>query len=184
MIVGVNSFVRILVQLLSIAIAVWLAAATSGGISYGGDAGVLIAVALLLAVMNAILKPLLVLFALPFIILTMGLGLWILNALLFLMVGGLIGGFEVAGFGSALWGALWVSIANLLSQGKRTSNGAREQSNVNVRWNVQERGRNNANRSGPQPGGELYGDSQREKSHGKQSGKDKSSPNKDDVIDI
>ena len=62
----------------------------------------------------AILKPLLVLFTLPFILLTMGLGIIVINALLFLFVGKLVDGFHVAGFWSAVGGALIVSVTNLV----------------------------------------------------------------------
>jgi putative membrane protein len=72
----------------------------------------LIAVVLVLTLLNAILRPLLVLFTLPFIIVTMGLGILVINALLFLLVGHLVQGFVVAGFWSALGGSLVVSVTN------------------------------------------------------------------------
>jgi putative membrane protein len=81
------------------------------------DGATLLAVVLLLSFCNAILKPILVLFTLPFILLTMGLGVILINALLFLFVGRLIDGFHVQSFGSAVWGALIVSITNLLLSG-------------------------------------------------------------------
>lgn len=90
-----------------------IAAHTSSGISYGGDYGVLAVAVVLLSALSVLLKPLLVLFALPFIILTFGLGLWVLNALLFYLVGELVHGFDVTSFGAALWGAFWVSLAHL-----------------------------------------------------------------------
>lgn len=77
----------------------------------------LIVVVLLLSFCNAILKPLLVLFTLPFIIFTLGLGVVVINALLFLFVGRLVEGFHVAGFWPAVWGALVVSVTNLLLSG-------------------------------------------------------------------
>lgn len=77
----------------------------------------LVVVVILLSFFNAILKPLLVLFTLPFIIFTLGLGVVVINALLFLFVGRLVDGFHVAGFWPAVWGALVVSITNLLLSG-------------------------------------------------------------------
>ena len=74
----------------------------------------LIVVVLLLSFFNAILKPLLVLFTLPFILITMGLGVVLINALLFLLVGELVNGFLVDGFWSALGGSLVVSATNLI----------------------------------------------------------------------
>jgi putative membrane protein len=55
---------------------------------------------------------LLVLFTLPFILLTMGLGLVVINALLFLLVGRLVEGFSVGGFWSAFWAAVIVGLTN------------------------------------------------------------------------
>ena len=81
------------------------------------DGVTLVAVVLLLSFCNAILKPLLVLFTLPFILLTMGLGVIVINALLFLFVGRLVDGFYVDGFWSAVGGAIVVSITNLVFSG-------------------------------------------------------------------
>jgi len=61
-----------------------------------------------------VLKPLLLLFTLPFIVLSLGIGIWIINAILFYFVGRLVDGFHVATFGAALMGALIVSVTNLL----------------------------------------------------------------------
>jgi putative membrane protein len=96
-----------------LAIGVMLATKIIPGIAY--DTGTtLLVVVLLLSFFNVILKPLLVLFTLPFIILTMGLGMIVINALLFLFVGKLVDGFQVSGFWAALGGALIVSVTNLI----------------------------------------------------------------------
>ena len=55
------------------------------------------------------------LFSLPFIILTFGLGIWIINALLFLLVAAIVNGFYVESFISALWGAFLLSTINLIA---------------------------------------------------------------------
>lgn len=70
-------------------------------------------VALLLGLFNAFLKPFLVFFALPFVILTLGAGILFINALLFLMAASLVNGFEVSGFTAAFFGALIVSLINM-----------------------------------------------------------------------
>jgi putative membrane protein len=95
-----------------LALGVVLAAKVVPGIRCD-DVGALIAVVLLLSFFNAILKPLLVLFTLPFILLTLGLGVIVINALLFLFVGRLVDGFHVAGFWPAVGGALIVSLTNI-----------------------------------------------------------------------
>lgn len=78
------------------------------------DAWALLLVALLLSFFNVILKPLLVIFTLPFILVTMGFGLIVINALLFLLAGRLVQGFQVAGFWPAVGGAIMVSLTNLV----------------------------------------------------------------------
>lgn len=75
--------------------------------------GTLLLVALVLALLNVILKPILVLFTLPFVIFTFGLGLLLINAVLLFLAGQLVPGFTVPTFGSALLGALVVSLINL-----------------------------------------------------------------------
>lgn len=94
---------------LLIALGVLIASHIFPGIGYSDSGGLLVAV-LLLSLCNVFLKPLLMLFALPFIILTFGLGIWLINALLFLLVGKLVDGFSVDSFGYALAGALVVSL--------------------------------------------------------------------------
>jgi putative membrane protein len=78
------------------------------------DGSTLVAVVLLLSFFNAILKPLMVLFTLPFILLTLGLGMVVINALLFLLVARLVDGFHVASFWSAVGGAVVVSVTNMV----------------------------------------------------------------------
>ena len=110
----VNSpFLQLLLRWAILALGVVLATKLVPGIECR-DGTSLLAVVVLLSFCNAILKPLLLLFTLPFILLTLGLGVVVINALLFLFVGKLVEGFHVAGFWPALWGALVVSITNML----------------------------------------------------------------------
>ncbi len=95
------------------ALGVLLAALTSDGISYESPGALLLAV-VILSFFNVILKPALIFLALPFVILSLGTGILFINALLFYFAGKLVGGFEVAGFWSALWGALIVSLTHLI----------------------------------------------------------------------
>ena len=108
-----NAFVNLLVRWLVLALGVVLSTKIVKGISYDTES-TLAVVVLLLSFFNAVLKPLLMLFTLPFIIVTLGVGIWIINALLFYFVGRLVDGFHVAGFGAALFGALIVSVTNLV----------------------------------------------------------------------
>lgn len=121
-----RGFVNLLVRWLVLALGVVISAKVVPGISYDTGTTLFIAV-LLLSLFNAVLKPLLMLFTLPFIILTLGVGIWLINALLFLFVARLVDGFQVAGFGTALVGSLIVSVTNLamsrlLGDGRPTKN--------------------------------------------------------------
>ena len=111
-----RSLFQLLLRWGILALGVILATKIVPGIHYD-DGGTLVFVVLLLSMLNAILKPLLVLFTLPFILLTLGLGVIVINALLFLFVGRLVQGFYVDSFWSALGGALIVSITNLVFSG-------------------------------------------------------------------
>ena len=62
--------------------------------------------ALLLGLVNTLIRPLLVLVTLPITILSLGLFTLVINALLFWFVASFVEGFQVAGFWSAFWGAL------------------------------------------------------------------------------
>ena len=77
-----------------------------------------LALALIFGVINAIVRPILTMVGCPFIILTFGLGILLINTLMFYLAG-LIGlkfgvGFTVAGFWPAFWGGLIVSAIGLL----------------------------------------------------------------------
>ncbi len=106
-----SPFLQLIIRWIVLAIGVMLATKVIPGIEYN-TGSTLFVVVLLLSFFNVILKPLLVLFTLPFIILTMGLGMLVINALLFMFVGRLVDGFVVTSFWSALGGAVIVSLTN------------------------------------------------------------------------
>lgn len=108
-----SPIVQLLVRWVVLALGVMLATKIVPGIACE-DGPTLVAVVLLLSFFNAILKPLLVLFTLPFIVFTLGLGVVLINALLFLFVGELVQGFVVNGFWSALGGSVVVSLTNVI----------------------------------------------------------------------
>ncbi|ACB75992.1 membrane protein of unknown function [Opitutus terrae PB90-1] len=111
-----SSMTQLLLRWAVLAVGVALATKLVPGIRCD-DAVTLVVVVVLLSLFNAVLKPVLLLFTLPFIVLTMGLGIIVINALLFLLVGRLVDGFHVASFWSAIGGALIVSVTNLLLGG-------------------------------------------------------------------
>ena len=88
------------------------------------SAGALLAASLLLGVINAFVRPAILLLSLPFIIVTMGLFIFVVNALLLLLVSWLVPAFVVGGFWSAFFGAIVIGIVSwLLSSFFRTSDG-------------------------------------------------------------
>lgn len=76
--------------------------------------GTLVSVALVLTLLNLVVKPILILFTLPFVILSMGLGLFVINALMIMLAGHLIDGFHVDGFLAALIASLIISVLSLI----------------------------------------------------------------------
>ena len=68
--------------------------------------------ALVLGIANAIVRPILVLLTLPVTILTLGLFLVVVNALMLALAAWLVDGFEIEGFGAALWGAIVLAVMN------------------------------------------------------------------------
>jgi putative membrane protein len=76
--------------------------------------GAAIVAALVLGLVNAVLRPILVLFTLPVTVLTLGLFIFVLNGLLFWAVASLVPGFNVAGFWSGMLGAILFSIVSWL----------------------------------------------------------------------
>jgi putative membrane protein len=110
--------IRWLCTTVAVGVAAWIT-----GINYSGAAS-LFAVALLLGLVNAFVRPVLLLLGLPFIVVTFGFAILVLNALLFWMVSGLVPEFKVSGFGQAFFAALIVSVVNwVLSLFFKTSDG-------------------------------------------------------------
>src|SRR5438876_5679761 len=100
------------------------AAAPIFGINYGDPLGCLLAASLLLGIVNAFIRPILLLLSLPLILLTLGVFILIINALMLKFVGEIVPCFEVPGFWRAFFGAIIISIVSwLLSAFFRGSDG-------------------------------------------------------------
>src|SRR5438034_5342388 len=94
-------------------LAVLAAAHLVKGLSYDSWGG-LVAASLLLGILNAFLRPLLLLLSLPLLLVTFGLFILVINALLLYFIGWLLQSFQVSGFASAFWGALVISLVSML----------------------------------------------------------------------
>jgi putative membrane protein len=99
---------------LSNCLALLLACAVIPDMSYGGDAGTLALAGLILGLVNLLVRPWLILFTLPAVILTFGLALLAINALMLWLTSEIVSGFAVGGFFSTLAGALIVWVVNLV----------------------------------------------------------------------
>jgi putative membrane protein len=93
-------------------VAVWLAASIVPGITYS-TSGLFLA-ALVLGLLNAFVRPVMVVLSLPLLIFTLGLFMLVINALLLWSVGSILKVFHVDGFASAFWGSLIISITSLV----------------------------------------------------------------------
>ena len=103
----------ILVRWLLLAVAIFMAAYMIEGIHVSGFMSAVMAAAVL-GVLNAFFRPILLILTLPLNILTLGLFTFVINAMLLMMASGVIGGFSVDGFGTALLGSLVISLVSWL----------------------------------------------------------------------
>jgi putative membrane protein len=107
-----------LIRLLINAIALWLATRLIDGISFDGEMVFLLVVALIFGVVNAIVKPILIFLTFPFLIVTLGLFLLVLNGAMVWLTGAISDaadlGFHVSGFRAAFLGGLVVSVVSFL----------------------------------------------------------------------
>ncbi len=94
-------------------VGLWLATLLISGLQIA-DPMTLILAAVLLGVINAFVKPILVILTLPITILSLGIFLLVINAAMLGLVAWLLPGFTISGFGAALLGAIVVSITGLI----------------------------------------------------------------------
>ncbi len=96
------------------AFGLWLAAKIVPGVAIRG-VGTLVGAALLLGIVNAVVRLVAVLLTLPFTILTLGFFLLAVNAAMLGLVAALLDGFALAGFGPALLGSIVVSLTSWIA---------------------------------------------------------------------
>ena len=103
-----------LVRTLITALGLWLANAIIPGIDIRTP-GTLVLAALLMGVVNALVRPIVILLTLPLTVVTLGLFLLVINAAMFGLVAAFLEGFRVSGFFSALFGWLIVSLTGVVT---------------------------------------------------------------------
>ena len=112
----------------------WVAAALVSGISFRGTGSLLIA-ALVLGILNAVVRPVLVLLTLPFTVLTLGLFLFVVNAAMLKLSSAIVDGFQVDGFWSAVFGAMVLSLVSLVLNMFVSDSGGITSISVDIRHN-------------------------------------------------
>ena len=105
-----------------VALGLWLATRILPGLSFDGP-GTLLAAALLLGIVNAIIRPIAVVLTLPLTLLTLGLFLVVVNAAMLGLVALLLAGFQISGFWTAVGAALIVSVTGWVASGLIGNNG-------------------------------------------------------------
>jgi putative membrane protein len=103
-----------LIRMLITALGLWIAQAIIPGVEFA-DTGTLLLAAFLLGLVNAVVRPLIILLTLPITVLSLGLFLLVINAMMLSLVAALLQGFLLRGFFSALFGALVVSITSWIA---------------------------------------------------------------------
>ena len=104
---------KLIVRWLLLAAALLLVAYLYPGVTVAGFGAALIA-AFVLGLLNTLVRPLLVLLTLPVTVLTLGLFLFVINALMFWAAASVLDGFHVSGFGAALLGSLIYSAMGIV----------------------------------------------------------------------
>ena len=101
----------LMMRVLIMGLAVFLAVTIVPGIE-SDSLGAGVAAVLVLTLLNSLIRPLLYLLALPLIVVSLGLFMVVINALLLQLTAALVKGFTVTGFGASFWGALVISLVS------------------------------------------------------------------------
>ncbi len=103
-----------IIRTIIVALGLALASAVVPGITIVGTP-TLLAAAILLGVVNAVVRPIFVILTFPITVLSLGLFLWFINAAMLILVAWFLPAFSIAGFTSALFGSLLVSVTGWIA---------------------------------------------------------------------
>jgi putative membrane protein len=95
-------------------VALWVAAKLVEGVGYGNDEWILVVAALVFSIVNIFVKPLVILFTLPLVILTLGIALFFVNLLMLYLTSWIVDDFSVDSFGAAILATIIVWAVNTL----------------------------------------------------------------------
>jgi putative membrane protein len=107
-----ENFVQFLIQWGITALSLWVASHLFSGIRFSSGASLIVS-ALLLGFANAVIRPLLLIVTFPLTLLTLGLFVLVVNALMLLLVSSVVRGFTVSGFWTAFFASLFISVMSL-----------------------------------------------------------------------
>ncbi len=94
-------------------LSLWVASALFSGIKFSNKSALLIS-ALVLGFVNAVIRPILFFLTLPFTIVTLGLFIFVLNALMIMLVAKLVNGFKLSGFWTAFFVSIFIALFTLV----------------------------------------------------------------------
>jgi putative membrane protein len=95
-------------------VALWVAAEILSGIGYDDNEWVLVLAALVFSLANIFIKPLVILFTLPLVILTLGIALFFVNLLMLYLTSWVVDEFTVDSFGAAILATLIIWVVNMI----------------------------------------------------------------------
>jgi len=107
-----NNLVPFLVHWAITALSLWVASLIFRGLKFESTSALVIS-ALLLGLANAVVKPLLIVLTLPLTLLTFGLFLLVINALMIMLVAALVRGFKLSGFWTAFFASIFISLLSI-----------------------------------------------------------------------
>lgn len=93
-------------------VSLWVASHVFNGIRFASSSSLIVS-ALLLGFANAVIRPILIILTLPLTVLTLGLFLLVINAIMLLLVSALVRGFSISGFWTAFFAGILISILSL-----------------------------------------------------------------------
>ena len=113
--VSKNPVARFAIRWLVCSLGLWIAAALlSSHISYGNSVGVIIIAGLILAVINTIVKPIIIFLSLPAVLLTLGLFMIVINGFTVWLVSKLYGSLHITHFWAAILAGMVIGLVNYL----------------------------------------------------------------------
>ena len=109
-----SSLMEFLVHCGITAVALWVASLIFHGVSFSNKSSLIYA-ALMLGIANAVIRPIVIFLTIPLTLITFGLFLLVINALMMLLVSSLVPGFKVAGFWTAFFASIFITLLSFFA---------------------------------------------------------------------